>query len=211
MGQYYNVAVLEENGNLIRITPCSGLKLMEHSYIGTGVTNAVLSWIWRNPSKIAWVGDYSDDPYEGAYSEKIDKEKFMLIYNSIWGKDRIEAGNPLATHTLSFRMKNRFLVNHTQKRYIDLGRYMQENFYMETYRTRNGKHQKFKEAIHPLPLLTACGNDCHSRDGCGGDFYEWNIGYELVGTWAFDLLEYTDRRPGTDFEEQVVHFSERRS
>ena len=208
MGQYYYAAILEENGTLNKISPSAygyGLKLMEHAYIDAEIVDAVLSWIWRSPAKIAWVGDYADSPYEDAYSRKMDKEKFMLIYNALWGECAQNGIRPQLTNKLTFRMKNRFLVNHTQKRYIDLGRYMRENSYMEIWH-QNGKPVDRRECIHPLPLLTACDNDRG-----GGDFHKGNPGYELVGTWALDLIEYTDRKPGAGFEEQVVYFSENRS
>jgi hypothetical protein len=44
--------------------------------------------------------------------------------------------------------------------------------------------------LSPLPLLTACGN---GRGG--GDFYKDHIGFSDVGTWAFQLVEYTDHIP----------------
>ena len=44
--------------------------------------------------------------------------------------------------------------------------------------------------VHPLPLLTACGNDRG-----GGDYHEGHPNYNRVGEWAFDLIECTDRKP----------------
>ena len=39
-------------------------------------------------------------------------------------------------------------------------------------------------------LLTACGNDRG-----GGDYREGFPGYEHVGTWAFDIIEISDKAP----------------
>jgi hypothetical protein len=56
--------------------------------------------------------------------------------------------------------------------------------------------------MNPLPLLTACGN---GRGG--GDFGDCHVGYEDVGTWAFDWLEYT-RTPPPDYEAVMYYFNE---
>lgn len=204
MGQYYRPALIDDLGHVSWLS-CyrynNGAKLMEHSYVGNTFVDAVLSMIWKNPMKIAWIGDYSDSPFSDAYSEKIDEEKFSIIYRLVWeDEEDIHLLSPEITNKLSMRMKKRFLVNHTLKRYIDLGKYIAENKWVETY-TYGGKKRNSVWAINPLPLLTACGNDRG-----GGDFHYGNTGYKLVGTWAFDLIEYTDKKP--DYEEQVVHFME---
>ena len=56
--------------------------------------------------------------------------------------------------------------------------------------------------IHPLPLLTAVGNDRGS-----GDFHEGNVGYENVGTWAWHLLSIEDNRP-KNFRKLKLAFKE---
>ena len=76
MGQYYRPTLINENGKisfLVCYNYNNGAKLMEHSYVGNEFVNAVLSCIWKNPMKLAWIGDYSDSPYEDAYAEKIPK------------------------------------------------------------------------------------------------------------------------------------------
>ena len=204
MGQYYRPALIDEHGKLgwlLCYNYDNGAKLMEHSYIGNNFVNAVLSMIFRNHMKVAWIGDYSDTPIEDAYSRKIDEEKFQIIYSSVWGDGSdFKRIRPKVAHKLTCRMKNRYLVNHTQKLYIDFGRYTLENCWKESYKWQ-GKNRNSTWCINPLPLLTACGNDRG-----GGDFHSGNTGYDLVGTWAFDLIEYTDKKP--DYEEQIVHFRE---
>ncbi|MBR1807062.1 MAG: hypothetical protein IJ774_11860, partial [Selenomonadaceae bacterium] len=59
-------------------------------------------------------------------------------------------------------------------------------------------------AIHPLPLLTAVGNDRGM-----GDFHEGGVGYEHVGTWAWHLISISAKAPKR-FEELKLAFKERR-
>ena len=64
MGQYYHPTMIDETGNITWIYTHdyhNGLKLMEHSYIGNSVMNAVFSQIKDRPLRIAWMGDYSDE------------------------------------------------------------------------------------------------------------------------------------------------------
>lgn len=56
--------------------------------------------------------------------------------------------------------------------------------------------------IHPLPLLTAVGNDKGS-----GDFHEGNIGYEFVGSWAWNLISIDEKVPN-NFKKIDVVFKE---
>lgn len=57
-------------------------------------------------------------------------------------------------------------------------------------------------AVHPLPLLTACGNNRG-----GGDYHEKYPDFDLVGIWAFDLIEFANYKP-VGFTERVVGFTE---
>lgn len=57
--------------------------------------------------------------------------------------------------------------------------------------------------VHPLPLLTACGNDRGS-----GDYHEGYPDYNRVGKWAFDLIECSDKKP-EGYEQLDVTFTER--
>ena len=109
-------------------------------------------------------------------------------------------------------MKNRrrYLVNHTNQTYIDMEEYIQRNQWHEsgtwTKRYKNGrvvkKHYDYDCCIHPLPLLTACGN---GRGG--GDYHDCLPDYDKVGTWAFCEIELTGKRP-KDYEQVMYHFTE---
>lgn len=65
------------------------------------------------------------------------------------------------------------ILNHTKKQYIDMGHYMLNNEY-----TAYG----YPHCMHPIPLLTACGNGTGSGDYSG-------VNEHLCGYWAFDKLE----------------------
>ena len=56
--------------------------------------------------------------------------------------------------------------------------------------------------LHPLSLLTAVGN---GRGG--GDYPENRVDYYMVGAWAGNTLEITDKVPD-GYELEDVRFSE---
>ncbi len=53
-----------------------------------------------------------------------------------------------------------------------------------------------------MPLLCACGND----RGCG-DYHAGYPDYNKVGTWAFDRIELTQKKPVV-FQEVMYTFTE---
>ena len=81
-------------------------------------------------------------------------------------------------HGTDFTLDNKFLINYDTKEYLDL------NIYKKNSMNKAGW------TIHPLPLLTAVGNDRG-----GGDFHSGNIGYEFVGIWAWQLISISDAIP----------------
>lgn len=66
------------------------------------------------------------------------------------------------------------IVNHTKKQYIDLGEWWELCHFYDKY---NG----YDWCIHPLPLLTACGNGLGGGDYCG-------LNEKMCGYWAFDYI-----------------------
>lgn len=85
-----------------------------------------------------------------------------------------------------------YLINKTRKEYINCERWYKECVGSDYDRDRDGEHYAF----HPLPLLTACGNDLG-----GGDFHqggEYNCKY--IGYWAFNNL-YFANEPPKDYKE----------
>lgn len=204
MGQYYRVILQSDEGEnkIVAMNPrhyANGVKLMEHSYIGNDFMQAVESMIWKHPMYVSWIGDYSDSPYEGAYAS-LDHDAFMNLYNGVWGEDEtIPFIRPEPSKHLTVRHRKRYLVNHTEEKYIDLGAYIVANQWDETW---GGKTHKW--CIHPLSLLTACGNDRG-----GGDYHGEYPDANLCGTWAFSLIELTDKIPD-GYLPITVHFTEQR-
>lgn len=197
MGQYYHPFLIGEHGKYHIINPHhynNGLKLMEHSYIGNYVTNAVRTLIVERPMRVAWIGDYSVAPYTDAYSRKLPFEKFRRYYKASW--DAI----PKYDHPSEFDYDEThtgwYLVNHTQKCFID----------MDAYNTASGYTESgYFLIVDPLPLLTACGNDRG-----GGDFRKGYVGYKDVGIWAFDMIGFTSINPGEwGYEKKEFRFMER--
>jgi len=208
MGQYYVPIIIAEDGTVSTFSSHeynSGLKLMEHSWIGNDFVNAVITQLWNHPMRVAWIGDYSKDPYEDAYAEKICKTKFQRYYRMAWGKNRKkyiirpDTMNMIGIHSRAY------LINHSQQIYVDLGEYIDANLYHESWTNRyTGKTEYYDSCVHPLPLLTACGNDRG-----GGDYRSCYADYDKVGTWAFDLIEVSPNCP-EGYAKIMYGFSERK-
>ena len=198
MGQYYRSLLIYENGEeRSAYSHCfnNGLKLMEHSWIGNNFVNAVLHEIEDNPTRVAWLGDYSDSAVkegcnfgDGFITSVKD---FLDKYQSIWGEYRSVQDIPSDTPQFNIDLGSTgcYLVNATKCCYIDMGKYIKENSTSEW-------------CINPLPLLTCIGN------GMGGGDYRGKAGTEDVGSWAFDKIYVTYLRPG-NWKEVMYSFQER--
>ena len=212
MGQYYMPTLISEDGSIRTLYSRdygNGLKLMEHSYIGNNFVNAVLTEIWQDPTRVAWIGDYSDDELGDAYERKLTHEDFMHYYAAAWNDGREDLRvRPEPRSILTMRIKRRYLVNHTQKVYIHIGEYIAANRWTEQGEWCNGRYDPFASydmCVNPLPLLTACGNNRG-----GGDYRSGNPDFDQVGSWAFDLIECTDKLPKGDYVKVSYTFSEQR-
>ena len=126
----------------------------------------------------------------------------MKYYDTVWGDERDSYKiHPEPKPIITLRHKKRYLVNHTQRCYIQIGEYIVANKYQEKGLYRRGKYDAFYTydmGVHPLPLLTACGN---GRGG--GDYPDYD---EQIGAWAFDRIEVTDKCP-TGYEKMTYHFA----
>ena len=143
----------------------SGMKLTEHSWVENDFVNGVMELIERNPSMVAWVGDYADEDYD--FDGRYTKE----VYACAWYDD---------CHDSPFEMfpdthKDGYIVNHSKGEYIDLAKYVEAN-------------EKDGWCVHPLPLMTAIGN------GRGGGDYR-GCDEDVVGRWAMDTIEYAHEKP----------------
>ena len=178
MGQYYRIAY--DDGNLhINDRKVDGkdyimAKLMEHSYFGNSLMDSMSSVIYKNPTRVIWVGDYAN---EG--DEVSDATSGNVTYDDVWsyGSDLNEVLKPV-----EFDYHGKYLVNHTKGVYISFDKYL------------DGEND---QEIHPLSILTCIGN------GRGGGDYEGS-NMDYVGTWAWDEIEIVDDAPGGMKELDIV-------
>ena len=191
MGQYYNIIIKEKGHRTITAYDrtldgeYTMAKLMEHSYYLNPMVNAICEKLYKNPSRIAWVGDYADE--EGDNLE---------LYSAAWG-DNVEYEE---LHKSFFNLNGLFLVNHTKKLILDCWEYLKKSLRQETADWCDGW------VIHPLPLLTALGN------GRGGGDYG-GMNKDLVGSWAWDeleIVEWEDVKPleKQGYQQYMVLFKE---
>jgi hypothetical protein len=176
MGQYYFPVILadepkkeldgeqkEEEQIQAYMYPFSylnGCKLMEHSYIGSIFVSTFeyeLSPQGRfHMSRVVWTGDSAENELnkdKNLYSMCDEKREGLLITPSV--KDST---------------KFRYIVNNTNKQYVD----------------KLKCHGEY--SIHPLPLLT-----CEGNGRGGGDFFADDRG--LVGAWARDVISVEEEIP----------------
>lgn len=199
MGQYYRTLLVFEDGSercAIAHDYDNGVKLMEHSWIGNNFVNAILGAIENNPTRVAWVGDYSTDSISddcnlgnGFITSRLQFEK---LYACLWQEKIKRLPKTEEQYDLGMNSKDCYIVNKTKKCFINLEKYIKEN----SERKYGGIW-----AINPLPLLTAVGN------GLGGGDFRGPTGMEQVGTWAFDEIYVTSLCP-SKWEEVLYHFSE---
>lgn len=157
MGQYFKPIAVKERGNPI-IGWCSpydygnGAKLMEHSWIGNDFVSSVESLLipggkWYKES-IVWGGDYADK--ESGTNE--------TLYGMCTDKTKLKPKVKVDP------TEYRYIVNHTKKLFVDKAR------------VPGGRGEWTTWKIHPLPLLTAEGNNRGGGDYRGED--------EIIGSWA---------------------------
>ena len=124
-----------------------------------------------------------------------------------WGDGREERRVHPDDSAVDMGKEGLFLINHTQRVYIDLDQYRRKSEWFEESRYNGSGFEPFVNTpwcINPLPLLTACGNDRG-----GGDYRSGNASYDKVGTWAFDKIELSDEKPA-DYDQFTVVFSEQK-
>jgi hypothetical protein len=191
MGQYYKVVFLSGTERIIKhmhpFDHKSGQKMMEHAYIDTNIILAVEQYLYQNPTKVVWAGDYADqtDKYMGELDgeDRYDKNLYYMCDDLLHLSLQINVPGFVTAQTF------RYLVNHTKKEYID-----------KVAAADSAKEKGDEFIIHPLPLLT-----CETDSGGGGDY---NGDCEVfVGSWARDLISVDNKCP-VDYKEIVVPFKE---
>lgn len=194
MGQYYRVGFIDDEGNLTCLCPYKagfGAKLLEHGYYGNRFMNDVTKVLYNHPMRVCWMGDYGNT-FDGMnYESKADESFIEDIFNRIWEHDGLSCEtidvnsiNPDVSFDL-YKPLPRYLVNYTLKKYIDLS-------------LVDDMIEEYGRALHPLCIMTACGN---GRGG--GDYFGKNSC--VSGDWAFDLIGFSDEKP-EDFSEEPCDF-----
>ncbi|MBR2734468.1 MAG: hypothetical protein IKD80_09560 [Selenomonadaceae bacterium] len=178
MGQYYRPILGDSFGLNCKVFDRSidgeytMAKLLEHSWWQNPFVNAFSEFLYNEPSRVIWCGDYADEPDDFNFPNC--SAFYVPYYGEIWG----ESITAISVSSSDFTLDGKFLLNHDTKQFVDLNEYKANSI------------DKHGWTIHPLPLLTAIGN---GRGG--GDFHEGNTGYENVGIWAWQLISIEDTPP----------------
>ena len=192
MGQYYRPILGDSFGLNCKVFDRSVdgeytfAKLLEHSWWQNSFVNAFSEFLYNEPSRVAWVGNYANEPDD--FNFQNCSAFYVPHYGEIWG-DSISA---IGVTSTDFTLDGKFLFNHDTKQFVDLDEY------------KAASVDKHGWCIHPLPLLTAVGN---GRGG--GDFHEGNTGFEFVSAWAWQLISIEDKPPD-DFSKVDIRFIETR-
>ena len=158
-------------------------KLLEHSWLGCHIADAVAEEMHGNPLRLAWIGDYADDGDEVEVATHGD-----VNYGRVWKRDHKHTFPRPSDNGFDYRDK--WLVNHDKKLAVSFDEYIAAS------KTIYG-------TIAPFPLLAAIGNDRG-----GGDYHDGGTDYDKVGTWAWDLISIEDEKP-EGYEEFEVVFKEK--
>ena len=191
MGQYYMPILGNAYGGQCKVFDRSVngeytfAKLLEHSWWNNTFVNAFSEFLYNNPGRVCWVGDYATEPDD--FNLNVPVAITRPNYKKVWGKNV----NPLTCAPSDFTLDGKFLVNFDTRQFIDLDEYKATSVGSDGW------------TIHPLPLLTAIGNDRG-----GGDFHK-GIGYDKIGSWAWQLLAFLDQPP-KDFSKVNIRFIEER-
>ncbi len=110
MGQYYRAYTKNAKEELVWSLQCTdftetrnfdwyiGVKLVEHSWYGNTLTDAMSFYLYHNPTQLAWVGDYADE---------------AEVYEKCWGEKSVDFNYQV--HDQAFDYAGKWLVNHTTK------------------------------------------------------------------------------------------------
>lgn len=114
----------------------SGLKLIEHSYIGNKMMNAITYFLEHSgPCHIVWAGDYADEIFENT-----------TLCNLCF---RNETSLKITSTAPDDYILPRYLVNYDKNEFVDLEKCPKDNYGWQ---------------VHPLPVLTADSNGRGSGD-----------------------------------------------
>jgi hypothetical protein len=191
MGQYYFPTCIETKQHLYSHDYDSGLKLMEHSWANNEFVRAVMGLLtpkgaWYK-KRLVWAGDYGDMSFEDFVTDPVEDVirrlgDRVIITEEITDENKIKP-TPIKS------IKNKFIVDHTQKLFVDMNKLSQHSD---------------RWTINPLPLLTSNGNGQGGGDYDGSDMH-------LVGSWAAHIISVeTKRTLPKDYVELKTNFTEER-
>lgn len=212
MGQYYRI-LMERDGkksvNLLAVefgkdvpefNRRVGHKLLEHSWLGTLLMDAVAWKLYERPMRLAWVGDYAKQNGEDDVA-KVTGGK--VVFEQVWGLQEegevSKTANPIPV-ARAFKTPKRFdyagrcFVDFDKKEFISFDSYIAKS-------TVN--YCGWSGCISPVSLMTAVGNDRG-----GGDYHHNMPHFAKVGRWAWDRVGITVGAP-TGFKRLDIRFRER--
>ena len=129
MGQYYRPVVKIDGKITVYNRDVDGeytmAKLMEHSWWGNDLMDAIAKQFYKTKGQLAWVGDYAED------------SETPIPMATIWDTE----GEGLSK--VDFTLDKKFLVNWDTKEYIDLDVYKKKSKGADGLTTK--LHQTFKK------------------------------------------------------------------
>lgn len=165
----------------------TGLKLMEHSYVGNTYVNAIIGHLMtlEKGCRMIHIGDYSRDLIKDKIKGFIEFEDYNMdpkyLFDMCWTagiSDRFQMPRISDKEIVEFEwMKKAWVVNVDKHEYIEC--------VAESPKDKDGN---FTWEIAQLPLLIAVGNG----EG-GGDYHGPDM--DLVGSWAGDRLKVFTEEP----------------
>lgn len=189
MGQYYHVITEDNSGErkYYNIQTWKFSRTKDYHYYN-GLKLMEHSW-WENDFCLFMAELLKNEPKKvcwcGDYAEDSECEELGFKSTEVWGKEKYS----LAKKTKFTLDKVHYLVNHTKCEFVDLQKYYE-------------KSMEDGWCIFPLSILASLGN------GRGGGDYHGTC-MEAVGSWAFDLVGFTNDFP-VGYEELDVYFKDGR-
>ena len=207
MEQNFRVVVCDGK-MLMRLDPADfgvPIRLGIPSVIGkeNRLSNAVYILLSQKPCRVCWMGSLADEPYQPGvdlYADTLPEEEFLEYYQAAWGRVGVvqvflpsQFRSDMLQLAVQLKTKEAYLINHSKMACLDMGNYI-------------GFNRTGDSCLDPLPLLTACGNGRGNRE-----YPPSAPGAEQIGTWAFDLLSYTNKKPGGEYQETRPCFKEKQT
>ena len=123
MGQYYMPILGNVYGGQCKVFDRSVngeytfAKLLEHSWWNNTFVNAFSAFLYNNPGRVCWVGDYATEPDD--FKLNVPAAITRPNYKKVWGKNV----NLLTCTPSTFKLDGKFLVNFDTRQFIDLDEY----------------------------------------------------------------------------------------